>query len=290
MRSSETGTRALVLGGGGVAGVAWELGILAGLYDKGVDVRDADIIIGTSAGSVVGAQITSGTELESLFASQVIPAEQSKERMMAFDPTQLMEAFSQAITAVGSDIKAIRARIGAYALAAQTVPEAERHAIIESRLPVHEWPYQRLLIVAVDTGTGEEYIMDRESGVNLVDAVAASCAVPGIWPPVTIAGHRYMDGGMRSATNADLASGSERILILNPLGANANFLGIGPDSEVVSLQQDGSKVLVIAPDAASTTAIGMNPLDPATREPSAQAGRVQGRGLSTEVAALWSHA
>jgi NTE family protein len=288
MKSNETGTRALILGGGGVAGVAWELGILAGLHDAGVDVQDADVIIGTSAGSVVGAQITSGADIESLFASQMVPTEQTKERMVAFDPAQMMEAFGQAIAEAGSDLKAMRARIGAYALAAPTIPEAERRAIIESRLPMHEWPQRRLLIVAVDTETGEEYIMDRESGVALVDAVAASCAVPGIWPPVTIAGHRYMDGGVRSATNADLAKGSERILILNPLGANANFLGAGLDAEVALLQQEGSQVLVIGPDAASTTAIGMNPLDPATRQPSAQAGRAQGRGLAAQVATLWS--
>ncbi|MHB8598619.1 MAG: patatin-like phospholipase family protein [Ktedonobacteraceae bacterium] len=290
MKSNETVIRALVLGGGGVAGVAWELGILVGLHDAGVDVQDADIIIGTSAGSVVGAQITSGADIESLFSSQMVPTEQSKERAVAFDPTQMMEAFGQAIAGAGSDTKTMRARIGAYALAAQTIPEAGRRTIIESRLPVHEWPQQRLLIVAVDTETGEEYIMDRGSGVNLVDAVAASCAVPGIWPPVTIAGHRYMDGGVRSATNADLAKGYERILILNPLGANANFLGASLDAEVASLQREGSQVLVIAPDAASTTAIGMNPLDPATRQPSVQAGRAQGRGLAVPVATLWSHA
>ena len=69
MKSNETRTRALVLGGGGVAGVAWELGILRGLHDTGVDVRGADVIIGTSAGSVVGAQIASGTDLESLIGN-----------------------------------------------------------------------------------------------------------------------------------------------------------------------------------------------------------------------------
>lgn len=289
MKSNETKTRALVLGGGGVAGVAWELGILTGLYDAGVDVRGADLIIGTSAGSVVGAQITSGTDLESLYASQLTPLEQSKERNVAFDPARMMEAFSQAIAGAGSDPKAVRARIGAYALTVPAIPEAERRAIIETRLPVHTWPQQRLLIVAVDTGTGEEYIMDRTSGVSLVDAVAASCAVPGIWPPVTIAGRRYMDGGMRSATNADLARGYDRILILNPLGANANYLGPGIDSEAAALEREGSQVLVIAPDVASTTAIGLNPLDPATRQPSALAGRTQGRELATSVAALWSH-
>src|SRR5579885_3410120 len=288
MTSNKTETRALVLGGGGVAGVAWELGILLGLRDKGVDVRNAEIIIGTSAGSVVGAQLASGADLESLFAAQLTPPEQSKERNVAFDPSQMVEAFSKAIAGAGPDIKAIRARIGAYALSAPTIPEAERRAIIESRLPARTWPQQRLLIVAVDTETGEEYIIDRESGVPLVDAVAASCAVPGIWPPVTIAGRRYMDGGMRSATNADLATGYSRILILNPLGANADYMGMGLTAEIEALEREGGRVLVIAPDAASAAAIGLNPLDPATRRPSALAGRAQGRELVDSVAALWS--
>src|SRR5436853_3015942 len=124
MKSNEKRTRALILGGGGVAGVAWELGILMGLYDAGVDVRGADVIVGTSAGSVVGAQISSGANLESLFASQLTPVEQSKERKVAFDLSQMMEAFSQAVAGAGPDLKAIRARIGAYALAAPTIPEA----------------------------------------------------------------------------------------------------------------------------------------------------------------------
>jgi len=286
--SHETRTRALVLGGGGVAGVAWELGILTGLYEMGVDVRGADIIVGTSAGSVVGAQITSGTDLEQLFAVQLQPVEQSKERAVAFDPAGMMEAWMQAVAEAGPDLKAIRARIGAYALAAPTISEAERRVIIEARLPVHSWPEQRLLIAAVDTETGEEYIMDRASGVSLVDAVGASCAVPGIWPPVTIAGRRYMDGGIRSATNADLTKGSGSIVILNPLGANADYFGTGPSSESAALKREGSRVLLIGPDAASATAIGQNPLDPATRQPSAQAGRAQGRELAASVAALWS--
>src|SRR5579859_7112573 len=278
MKSNDTRTRALVLGGGGVAGVAWELGILMGLYDTGVDVRGADVIIGTSAGSVVGAQIASGTDLESLFASQLTPVEQSKERMVTFDVAQMMEVFSQAIAGAGTDLKAMRARIGAYALAAPTISEAERRAIIESRLPAQTWSQQCLLIVAVDTGTGEEYIMDRESGVSLVDAVAASCAVPGIWPPVTIAGRRYMDGGVRSGENADLAAGAERIIVISPLGMDSPLPSPMPLREVLTALKDGgASVTVISPDEASAAAIGTNALDPATRVPAAMAGRAQGR-------------
>jgi NTE family protein len=165
---------------------------------------------------MVAAQIASGTDLESLFASQLRPLEQSQERRVAFDPVQMMEAFRQAVAGAGPDLKAMRARIGAYALATPTISEGERRVSIEARHPIQTWSQRRLLIVAVDTETGEEYVMDRESGVSLVDAVAASCAVPGIRPPATIAGRRYMDSGMRSATNADLARGSGLIVILNP--------------------------------------------------------------------------
>lgn len=288
MQSRTTITHALILGGGGVAGVAWELGILTGLQDRGVNVRGADLLIGASAGSVVGAQIASEATMESLFALQLTPVEQSRERMAVLDFTPMMEIVTQASTTSAPDFKAIRARIGAYALTTATISEAERRAVIMARLPSHTWPQQRLLIVAVDTETGEEYVIDRASGVSLVDAVAASCAVPGIWPPVTIAGRRYMDGGVRSTTNADLAKGSHRVLILNPLGTNANFFGAGPAAEVAALQREGSRVLVIEPDAASAAAIGQNPLDPATRAPSALAGRKQGHELAPSIAAHWS--
>lgn len=289
MNVHKSSTRALVLGGGGVAGVAWELGILLGLYEAGVDVRNADLIIGTSAGSVVGAQIASGVDLESLFAAQVTPGQQSKERMVTFDPNGLMEVYRQAITAGISDPKAMRARIGAYALSTPTIPEAERRTIIESRLPTRNWSERNLLIIAVDANSGEEYIIDRTSGVELVDAVAASCAVPGIWPPVTIAGHRYVDGGVRSATNADLARGYQRVLILNPIGASANVLGSGgPAAEAKALTNEGSQVQTIEPDLASIAAIGQNPLDPATRVPSALAGHAQGKQIATSIAAFWS--
>jgi len=160
MTSHETSTRALVLGGGGAAGVAWKLGIFTGLHDDGVDVRSADIIIGTSAGSMVGAQIAGGTELESLFASQLASVEQAKGHKVTFDAPGMRQAFTQAVAEAGSDPKAIRAWSGAEARSAATVWEAERRAYIESWLPVQMWPEPRLLIGAVDTETGEDYSMD----------------------------------------------------------------------------------------------------------------------------------
>src|SRR5262249_32647760 len=100
-----------------------------------------------------------------------------------------------------------RARIGAVALAGGTVAEGDRRGGVEGRRPVREWPRRRLLVTAVDAGSGEFVVFDRDSGVGVVDAVGASCAVPGVWPPVTINGRRYVDGGVRSAANVDLAAG-----------------------------------------------------------------------------------
>lgn len=288
MDSKTAVQKALVLGGGGVTGIAWELGILAGLRDNGLDLRDAGVVIGTSAGSVVGAQITSGTDINTLFNTQLVPPEQSGERAANFDPAEMQAAFQRLMSAGPMDARTIRAQIGAYALGASTVPEDERLAIIGSRLPSREWPEEpRVLIVAVDTETGQERVFDRNSGVALVDAVAASCAVPGVWPPVTIEGRRYMDGGMRSVNNADLARGCQRVIVLSPSGmADMGPLGNLRD-EVALLEREGGRVEVVTPDAASVQAIGPNVLDPAHRAASAQAGREQGRGLATTLRRMW---
>ncbi|WP_219966459.1 patatin-like phospholipase family protein [Deinococcus irradiatisoli] len=275
--------RALVLGGGGVTGIAWGLGFLMGLIDEGLDLRDADLIVGTSAGSSVGAQITTVASLDQLYARQLEP---SAEKAMAFDADALNQLVTATVQEVGFNAQVIRQRIGAMALATPSVPEAERRAIIASRLPNPVWPKQRLKIVAVDAESGEERIFDNDSGVDLVDAVAASCAVPGVWPPMTIGGHRYMDGGMRSITNADLAGGMGRVLVvslLNLEGAQSTL-----PQEVAQLEAAGSAVKVVTPDAASVEAIGPNVLDPARRSATAQAGRAQGRLVAAELKGFWA--
>jgi NTE family protein len=276
--------QALVLGGGGVAGIAWMTGVLAGLADAGQDVTGADLLVGTSAGAAVAAQVGSGLSLDALFERQVDPALQAREISVELDMEKFGAEFAELLTGMNSAESAQDAqrRVGAYALAADTVPEAERRAAVSSRLPSPEWPSRRMLLVTVDAETGQTRVFDRESGVNLIDAVAASCAVPGIWPPVSIGGRRYVDGGVRSSDNADLAAGSARIVVLSPLGLNSLFPQPVPLPEVVArLRSDGSQVTVITPDEASVAALGINPLDPATRIPAAQAGRAQGRaGLS----------
>jgi NTE family protein len=167
---------------------------------------------------------------------------------------------------------------GRFALDADTVPEPERIAVIESRLPSREWPVTPARLTAVDCVSGELTVFDAASGVSLVEAVAASSALPGVWPPVTIGGRRYMDGAVRSADNADLAAGAARVVVISPLGLDSPLPTLLPLREVLaSLKDGGAEVTVISPDEASVAAIGRNALDPATRVPAATAGRAQGR-------------
>ncbi|WP_435642798.1 patatin-like phospholipase family protein [Streptomyces sp. H49] len=272
-------TEALVLGGGGVGGIAWMTGLLAGLADTGQDVTGAGLLVGTSAGAAVAAQLGGGLGLEELYARQVDPARQAAEIMAELDLEKFTAEIGAAMATAASPAD-LRRAVGRMALGARTVGEPERRAVIASRLPVHAWPDRALKIVAVDAESGASRILDRDSGVPLVDAVAASCAVPGVWPPVTIGDRRYVDGGVRSVANVDLAAGADRVLVLLPLGAAEPFPSDHPlDRAVAELRARGAEVTLVVPDEASTAAIGPNPLDPATRRPAAEAGRAQGRTL-----------
>jgi NTE family protein len=257
-------------------------GLLAGLAEAGTDLTSADLVVGTSAGSVVGAQILSGTTLENLYAAQLkepageLAAKMGMRALFGFVINSLWPGDEQ----VG------RARLGRAAMKARTVPEAERRAIIAQRLPNRTWPDRALMITAVDAETGEARNFDRDSDVSLADAVAASCAVPLVWPPMTIGGRRYIDGGVRSPANADLAAGCQSVIVLAPLAMALRRSG-RVDSQLTLLGPH-VRSIVVSPDATARKAIGRNVLDPARRVASARAGYVQAAGVAAAVAAVWS--
>jgi NTE family protein len=283
-----TNTRALVLAGGGIAGIAWETGILLGIADESPEAArlllDSDVLVGTSAGSAVAAQISSGAALETLFDRQV--AETSAEIDSGVDIETITELF---LTALGEPYETSRdrtreqmRRIGAVALATNTVAEPVRREVIAQRLPSHEWPQRVLRLTAIDTATGELVVFDRDSGAQLVDAVAASCAVPGAWPPVTIDRRRYMDGGVASAVNLGVARDCDVAVVLLPAGADTpSPFGAGAAAEIAAFT--GTPLAVFADDN-SLAAFGPNPLDPRCRISSAVAGRDQGRRKAASIA------
>lgn len=277
-------TRGLVLGGGGVAGIGWELGILIGLRDAGVDVTAADRLIGTSAGAAVAASVLSGRPLDDLFERQLSPALLDSEIKAEFDTQKMMLEFGAVLAGKSRGTEMLRA-IGEYAMRAQTVAEADRRAVIERRLPTHDWPDRELLVTAIDAHTGEFQVFTRSSGVALVDAVAASCAVPGVWPPVAIGGRRYIDGGMRSTANIDLAAGCDPVIVVGP-----SLMAALGSPEVIRNEQQlraGASVVTITANEESLTALGTNPLDPAAARPAALAGRAQAAAHVDEVKAVW---
>lgn len=277
----------LVLGGGGVWGIAWMVGVAAGLADEGVDLSRTDMAIGTSAGSVVGAQIYSGLSFASLFENQTDPEKQAHERPISPAVMEAAERATDVLDGITSPIEKLR-RLGQYAMAATTTSEADhRNLVVSSRLPSSNWPDRRLLVTAVEIESGESCYFEANSGVDLVDAVAASCAVPKIWPPVSIRGRHYMDGGVRSLTNSHLAHGSSTVIVISPYSMDAEpFLGPTLRHEVTALQRQGTRVVVIEADETSIAIAGSSTLNIASREPAAQAGRRQGRVEAKRVASL----
>jgi NTE family protein len=220
-----------------------------------------------------------------LYDRQVFGAGTAGEIPVEVDLEQMVASWTALLSehAPGPEL---RAAIGSYALSAPTVPERRRREVIETRLPSHAWPQRAIRIVAVDAASGVERIFTENDDVELVDAVAASCAVPGVWPPVTIDGRRYVDGGIRSTTNVDLAAGCDVVLVLAPSPEMGER-----DPAVLAGRTElerSARVLTIRPDEASVAAIGSNPLDPATAKPAAQAGRAQAAAHLAEVRELWA--
>ena len=274
--------RALVLGGGGVTGIAWEIGLIAGLAGLGIDLAAADVIIGTSAGSVVGADIASGQELEALYQAQLAPPAPEPAARMGWDIIgRLLWVMS-----TSRDPVLARARIGNWALAARTMPEADRRKVIEARLPASGWPARALKVTAVDARTGEFVVFDSAGDAGLVDAVGASCAVPGVWPPVTIGDRRFVDGGVRSIANADLAAGYQRVVIVAPVDKGLGHM-TSPRGQAAALTAAGARVVRVHPDRAALHAIGHNVLDSSRRAAAATAGRAQAAAEAAAVRAVW---
>ncbi len=291
--------RALILGGGGPVGEAWESGVIAGLMENGVDLSRADLIIGTSAGAIVGARLASRMPLSNFINAALAPSDGSSpgqhDRTSSGPPPDLsfLAAKLQEMGAGKALQQLIRAEIGEWAQKVHpVVSEAQFVATYQRRFPEKEWPGPAYECVTIDAADGSLRLWNGSSGVPLAFAVASSCALPGVFAPVTINGHRYMDGGVRSVTNADLASGCKKAVVLAPtMGLDdplAKSFTRPLSAELRTLRDSGCKVELIVPDAASLKSFGASIGDENHRPPPVSAGRLEGRYLAGEIAKLWS--
>lgn len=293
-------TRAVVLGGGGPVGIGWEAGLLVGLAGKGVDVAAADSVVGTSAGSVVGMTLASGGDLteatdlvraasgEGLADPAVEAAAQGMEQLMG----GLAEAAGDPARA-----DAIRAQLGAMALAAATIDEPTWLSMFEFFAGA-SWP-ATFACTAVDVEDGRFKLWTAADGVEVQKAVASSCAVPCIFPPVTIGGRRWMDGGVRDMLNADVAAGHSTVLAVSctllelPPGMVVPAMDAvfgATRARLAGLAAGGSRVetIVPGPEMLEISGWGLSLMDFSRTTAAYEAGVRQGEAEAARLSAFWS--
>jgi NTE family protein len=198
--------------------------------------------------------------------------------------------WSDKLIAASRDASDMRRRLGAAALASDAANDSSTtrwHDIVAARLPNHQWPHQRVLIPAVNAETGEPVVFDRHSGVGLVDAVAASTSA---MTPYRIGDSWYLNGGYRRSSNADLASGHARVLVLDPFSGRSRQpreWGMDLATQVAELREAGSSVETVFPDAGAGDVFNAHALHPSTRQPAARGGHDQGRELARHLSEFW---
>jgi len=273
------GTRAIVLGGGGVTGIAWEIGVLIGLADDGVDLQ-ADAVIGTSAGAFVGTALAGRADLAAAFDAEHRPApEETSVRL----PRAVLAAWIWAYLRGFRNPERIGAGLGAVARRRRPLIDADqRRRTVEARLGTQEWP-ATLRVTAIDLESGQLRAFGQSDGYPLVDAVSASGAVPGISPPVELGGRRWIDGGMVSSANTPLAEEFDEILVIAPLPGNHG--GLPSVRQEVERLRAHRTVHLIVPDDVSRAGIGPNIYDPSRRAAAADAGREQGQAAGVSITA-----
>ncbi|MEU0128404.1 MULTISPECIES: patatin-like phospholipase family protein [unclassified Streptomyces] len=278
---------ALVLGAGGVTGTAWETGILHGLAKAGVDLSTADLIVGSSSGAVVGAQLASGlVGIGELYERQLADPEDRKATAGRLGPVTLLRYARAVLTSRTPD--EYGRRLGALARDRRPgATAAECHRATADRLPSSDWPERHLLVTAVDAFTGALHTFDGTGTVSLTDAVTASCAVPLVRPAVSAGGGSWIDGGVYSPANAQLAAGYGRVVVIAPTASGTKVIA-SPRAQAAELEAAGARVEVITPDAGTRKVIGRNSLDPARRAAAARAGLAQSVAHTEAVAALWN--
>jgi NTE family protein len=289
--------RTVVLGGGGPVGFAWEIGLISALAQRGVPLADADLIVGTSAGAVVGAYLGLGEDLRAHLPAAAAPLP-LPAGATTVDLAAMQATMQRATAGVSSTVDALRA-IGRAALDAETMPE---EAFLSSPyfipLAARSWPGS-LRCTGIDALTGQFRAFGAADAVDLQHAVAASCAVPTVIRPITVGGSRYFDGGMRTPLNAHVAEGASTVLAISCYPLESPDRPADPFLDAVDRQQiedlsalrrSGADVKVVQPDLAylQLSGWGLHALDGRLAPQAYEMGRLLGDEQADEIAEHWN--
>lgn len=228
--------RGLCLGGGGLFFVAWQVSYLNALAGRGVRFDDADRVVGTSAGAIVSAAVTTGrlkrlySEVSVLSRIPAVVSALAPAGELSPSQNRALELFLEATDGDALTVQAI----GHAALAAIAPrPEVARRNIALV-VGTGRWPSDALHITCVDAYSGERCVVTREARTSVARAAAASSAVPGVFAPQPIADRRCMDGGVSgSGVHLDLVAGAQRVLVLALTDGSAmteGMMTIHPDA------------------------------------------------------------
>jgi NTE family protein len=283
-------TRALVLGGGGAVGVGWQAGLLTGLREAGAGLAGANATVGTSAGALVGALLSSGRDVTGALKSLAALGQSIDPDSLAAGDEAFLSAISQA--SLDTDPRQALRAIGRAAQEAST-PAEDVYLGLFGTLDGTAWP-AGFRCTATDTDSGDLVVWDQGSGVPLLNAVAASCSVPMLFPIVTIKGRHYMDGGILSRLNATAAPPTDVLVVLSchPLGSQGAGGGgslaasVTPDAELAPLRQT-RRLVAVEPDFSDVEAPA-NMMDPNVAIQAFQAGKRQAEREAVAIQAAWN--
>ncbi len=274
----------LVMGGGGIIGIAWETGVLAGLQEEcGFDPRAATVIMGSSAGSVIGAQAALGRDLDELVAIQLRPARGAGGQRPVPNFTSGPQAEIMRLMTTGRG-EEHAVRIGELAMSVETFLSEDAYVdSFRSMIASERWPEVDLRVTSCDCTSGEGVIWSRDSTIDLVRAVASSCAIPGFFPTVGFKGRRYMDGPRGQGYTAKVLSetGADTALFIGPLAALAQFSSM-MEAELELVRAAGIELHMVT-GGPELTALAPNLMDISVRAAAVDAGLADGRAAAREM-------
>lgn len=284
-------TRALVLGGGGAVGVGWQTGLVTGLREAGVDLAGAEAIVGTSAGALVGALLSSGRDVTGALTTLAALGQSIDRDALAAGDEAFLRARRQA--RLDTDPRQALRTVGRAAQEASAPPE-DVYLGMFGTLDGTAWP-AGFRCTAIDTDTGDLVVWDQGSGVPLLHAVASSCSIPMLFPTVTIKGRRYMDGGILNPLNATVAPPADVLLVLScqPLGSQGAGVDSAPaasaatpDAELAQLRET-RRLVAVEPDFSDTGAPA-NGMDPNSAIQALRIGKRQAEREAAAIQAAWN--